>query len=78
MSRRVTSPENRRIAGGFVRGRESVNRPVTPEVARSSPVAPVKKTCKSAYYVDGVDTAPAHASHTRMRGAGSKRSKTAH
>ena len=77
MGRRVALHENCRIAGGSVSGGGGVIRPVTPEVAGSSPVAPVKKTCKSAYDVAGVDTAPAHAPHTRVRGAGSKRSKTA-
>jgi hypothetical protein len=32
------------------------------------PSLPSQTTCKSAYYVDRLDTAPAHASHTRMRG----------
>jgi hypothetical protein len=52
-------------------------RPVTPEVAGSSPALPSKKTCKSAYRVARLDTVSTHATYTRAFEAAQKRPRMA-
>jgi hypothetical protein len=54
------------MSGGFPGMR--VCRPLTPEVAGSSLVPLVRNPWKSACCVADLDTAPAHAPHTRVRG----------
>jgi hypothetical protein len=46
--------------------RNHQDRPVTPEVAGSSPVAPVKIPCKSAYCVVGLDARSAPTTQTLL------------
>ena len=47
-------------------GRKHHDRPVTPEVAGLSPVAPVQKSCKSTYCVASLDTAATRGPHRRV------------